>query len=672
MNPAETARRTPVTAVTLVLLFALAFAIREFTIDRTSLWVDEIIAATHTLVPFLEIPIHLVRFDMHPPLYFLQLDIWALFGTSDGWLRLNSVLWGSAAVGLLYWAMRRRSGESHAFWSALALALLPGAVFYGQEVRMYAMLLVPMILGWHWTCSYFETADPSRREARRLLLAVGAMELAIIYSHAIGFFMVFFLAVFGFALSLRPFDRARFRAWFLVQAVAGIAALPMVASALMRSSASAAPDSGGAIAKHLSFLVHGSTGDPSALMQGIAIAVLVLGGLVALRRRDLRLQTICLVFLPIVLMIAISVTVKPMFKARALTFTYPFLAMALGYGLARASEMLQTRLGRPAAVAPAVLLALAFVPGYVTLTGFRGHQDFRGAAEIMARDWRADDAVIAATNPNFWAVAWYLVGSDWGNPRTVFDMHPQSQWRSMAQKLGPDWTARLNLLPESDAIAFDGGRLYAGIGATDRATEHPRLWYLQYAGRDIPDPLRQRTGLCALSQNRLAGLTLYLLVRQPPSDRCHPWPEVAVSDRTGAGSDRQGSPLGAPNTGQSLAGDPPACLFSIVRFPATGPCAHSGGFGTPFRHAILPGSRRGYAAPPDRRHRGSARGPSAPAPKDRRAAASPRRRSAPHRSPQAARNRRRPPRAARSSRASPEPECRARAPLPVRRRSRSG
>lgn len=518
-------RRAWLPAITVILLFLLALAVREFTIARTSFWVDEIIAVTHTLVPFLEIPIHLLRFDMHPPLYFLQLDIWSWLGQSDAWFRLNSVLWSSAAVALLYWAVRRQGDERHAFWSALVLALLPGAVFYAHEVRMYSMLLAPMILGWHWTCSYFDGELTDKRGARRLLLAVGAMELALIYSHAIGFFMVFFLAAYGFALALRPFDKARFRSWFILQAIAGIAALPMVASALMRGSASSAPDSGAEIARHLSFLVYGSTGDPSALLQGLALGILLLAALAVLYRRRHRLETACLVFLPIVLMIVISLTVKPMFKARALTFTYPFLAMALGYGLAWMAARLERHSRAIGKLPPALLLIASFLPGAIKLATFTGHQDFRGAATSIARDWQREDATIVEATPQFWGLARYLVGHEWGDPRKVFDLHPQSQWRTVSKRLGPDWTERLHLIPESNGIDYRGGRLYAGIGAAESAITHPQLWYLHYEGRGIPAALRERNELCALRADRLSGFTLYLLARQPPSEECKPWPE---------------------------------------------------------------------------------------------------------------------------------------------------
>jgi len=518
-------RRVWTAPVTLTLLFLLALAIREFSIARTSFWVDEIIAVTHTLVPFLEIPLHLIRFDMHPPLYFLQLDIWSWLGGSDGWLRLNSVLWSSAAVALLYWAVRRHGDERHAFWSALVLAFLPGAIFYAHEVRMYSMLLVPMILGWHWTCSYFEAAAPSRREARRLLLAVGAMELALIYSHAIGFFMVFFLAVYGFALALGPVDKTRFRSWFILQAIAGIAALPMVASALMRGSASSAPDSGAEIARHLSFLVFGSTGDPSAPLQALALGILALAALAALHRPRLRLETACLLLLPILLMIMISLMIKPMFKARALSFTYPFLAMALGYGLAWMAARLERRSPAVGKLLPALILIGLFLPGAIKLAAFTGHQDFRGAAASITRDWQPGDAAIVEATPQFWGLARYLVGPDWGDPGRVFDLHPQSQWRALSKRLGPDWTERLNLIPESDGIDYRGGRLYAGIGAMEDAITHPRLWYLHYEGREIPAALRQTVKLCALRVDAVTGFTLYLLATELPSKGCRPWPE---------------------------------------------------------------------------------------------------------------------------------------------------
>ena len=44
---------------------------------KTGFWEDEIIAATHAVQPFPAILVNIVRNDIHPPLYFMQLHVWA-------------------------------------------------------------------------------------------------------------------------------------------------------------------------------------------------------------------------------------------------------------------------------------------------------------------------------------------------------------------------------------------------------------------------------------------------------------------------------------------------------------------------------------------------------------------------------------------------------------------
>ena len=49
----------------------------------------------------------LIRFDPHPPLFYGQLHGWIAFGTSDLWIKLNSIVWALLAALSLYYASRR-------------------------------------------------------------------------------------------------------------------------------------------------------------------------------------------------------------------------------------------------------------------------------------------------------------------------------------------------------------------------------------------------------------------------------------------------------------------------------------------------------------------------------------------------------------------------------------
>ncbi|MGN4051853.1 glycosyltransferase family 39 protein [Pseudomonas sp. SM4] len=121
-------------------ILLLAAAVRFYDLTAAAIWGDEgssLLLARYSLG---EIWRH-AAYDVHPPLYFMLLHGWIdLFGDGIFALRSFSALAGIAAVGLGIWLVDRLATRRAAIFAGLLLALLPTAVRYSQEVRMYALL----------------------------------------------------------------------------------------------------------------------------------------------------------------------------------------------------------------------------------------------------------------------------------------------------------------------------------------------------------------------------------------------------------------------------------------------------------------------------------------------------------------------------------------------------
>jgi uncharacterized membrane protein len=121
-------------------ILLLATAVRFYDLTAAAIWGDEgssLLLARYSLE---EIWNH-AAFDVHPPLYFMLLHGWIeLFGDGIFALRGLSALAGIAAVGVGIWLVDRLATRRAAIITGLLLALLPTAVRYSQEVRMYALL----------------------------------------------------------------------------------------------------------------------------------------------------------------------------------------------------------------------------------------------------------------------------------------------------------------------------------------------------------------------------------------------------------------------------------------------------------------------------------------------------------------------------------------------------
>lgn len=126
----------------------LGSLLRLWNIGISNRWYDEIFAAWASVLPFSRM-IGTTAGDVHPPLHYIL--IWAvahLSGSSDTWLlRLPSALCSIVAMPLLILIGRRFKLSDPAILASLAfMAFAPFQIYYAQEIRMYALLQMEILL----------------------------------------------------------------------------------------------------------------------------------------------------------------------------------------------------------------------------------------------------------------------------------------------------------------------------------------------------------------------------------------------------------------------------------------------------------------------------------------------------------------------------------------------
>ncbi|HWE37741.1 MAG TPA: glycosyltransferase family 39 protein [Isosphaeraceae bacterium] len=116
-------------------------------LTRQSLWWDEgyslYVSGGATLADTVERLRTGLPNDRLMPLYYFVLQGWRqAFGQGEVALRALSVLCGVGSLGFLYLAARRAFGPGHALWTLALAATSSVHVYYSQEVRMYAPILL--------------------------------------------------------------------------------------------------------------------------------------------------------------------------------------------------------------------------------------------------------------------------------------------------------------------------------------------------------------------------------------------------------------------------------------------------------------------------------------------------------------------------------------------------
>lgn len=216
---ARSSRRGRVFLVAGILLVALV--VRVYQLSLPLIWLDEAYSIRLGQLPVAQIIFHTTR-DVHPPLYYVILHYWMLmFGSGEYAVRGLSVVIGTATVGMAMLLTWRLGNWRAAVIGGLLLAVLPAAVWYSQQVRMYALvglcLMTATYLLWRWAST--------RRT--HYLAGYGCMMLAAMYTHYLAAPCV--LAHWAFVLGvsgIREGSLVRSRAWWICHLVMLLGYLP--------------------------------------------------------------------------------------------------------------------------------------------------------------------------------------------------------------------------------------------------------------------------------------------------------------------------------------------------------------------------------------------------------------------------------------------------------------
>ena len=267
----------------LAAIIVLGAALRFATLGTQSLWADEGFTAKiagHSLASAVSQVPHT---ESTPPVYYALAWIWAhLFGTSAFMLRSLSALFGTATVWAVYWAGVALSTRRVALVAALITAVSPIMVWYSQEARAYALMLLLVVLA--LGCFIRALAEPRPR----WLIAWAVCSAAALATH---YFAVFPLAVEAAWLLVSLRGRRDLLAALAIPAVVGAALIPLVLYQKAHvprpwTSVFTVPDQLKATVQ--SFLV-GITWTPLTHRAGVALlAVLAAAAVVALARRGQR------------------------------------------------------------------------------------------------------------------------------------------------------------------------------------------------------------------------------------------------------------------------------------------------------------------------------------------------------------------------------------------------
>lgn len=209
-----------------VLVTALGALFRLFRFDSDTLWLDEALSYSFaTSQSAWDILFVLPRVDPHPPLYYLVLHYWIkLAGGSEFSLRFPSVVFGAAAVPVLYVLTVRLYDYRTAVLSSSIVAIAPFQIAYSQEARMYSLFVFLTVTSMYFLVRWLQ--ESSKWSA----IGYGITTVLLGYTHVYALFIIAVQNLYVVRWNGKRVDSSApsFKRWIGIQTGVGVALLPWV------------------------------------------------------------------------------------------------------------------------------------------------------------------------------------------------------------------------------------------------------------------------------------------------------------------------------------------------------------------------------------------------------------------------------------------------------------
>jgi hypothetical protein len=314
-------------------IVAIAAAVRLYGIGREPLWLDEGYSWWDARQSFADLWQLVPQCDPHPPLYALLLKGWsAVFGDSVEAMRaLGGVIGVAATVAVM---LAGREISSRVGWIAgVMFAVAPFQIEYAHEARPYALVSLGAALAMFGLLRIVRTIDDARARPQPgwgaavvgLAIMLWGNNTAVLFAASA---VVYAAVLFAFDHASRRLVRPA----LIAGAAVALIWLPYVPTLLEQARGVSSdfwiprPDAW-RVANELRFVVGLGRFDTLGL-----VLIVWAAGIVALWRHGAWRQSgllFAMAALPVMLNLAVSLTVTPVYLARALIGISPAFALAL-------------------------------------------------------------------------------------------------------------------------------------------------------------------------------------------------------------------------------------------------------------------------------------------------------------------------------------------------------
>lgn len=417
---------------------------------------DEIWAATAINGNPWDVVIFTLRFDIHPPLYYVFVDLWALASRDDVFLTASSMVTHAALVSLIFYQLRNQVGWERALIGAILVATTPLLLEYSLRLRMYSLFA---LLGF---CSFLllyrmPQWEIQNRQKRPTIIAYYVLALLLIYTHVTGIVFIFCCFLYG-VMKYRHQGVRCLSQWVVSHLLLAVLSLPVFANSVLKSVSHAVQPS-------FDVIIDGSMVNFLSV-DGISLP-LTLGAITYLLiHPQTRTASFCFILAPIMIFSTISLVIKPIWLDRN------FVAyIAISLFLLALILPLQLTSDKHKKFTTTLMLCFAAGIGFANiqsawLVDDRSVEFAEAVNELdsLIEQHQATCVESSSQLIGFWKLTRYVHGVDWGHPLQV-QMPLQDKWIELKSKVPAFVATLLALDPVPNFVERDGLTITSGSAA---------------------------------------------------------------------------------------------------------------------------------------------------------------------------------------------------------------
>jgi len=402
------------TAAYISALMAFALGLSLFVFSGASLRLDEAQSLWQSGRSATDI-LTIVAQDVHVPLYHEILHFWRLtVGDSVVAARALSLIFYLALIPAMYFLGKLAYGRNAGLFTAGLIAVSPFMNWYGNEIRMYTLFTLLIILNQYCFLRLWRVNEKTERARDNVWVAYILTALLGIFTHYFFFLALSAQALFFF-LRRRIFPREALKRFLFSWGFIALCFAPWAAFVLLQGQAAnaspmlTAPTTVNLFSAFSQFLFGFQDDHLSTIFLSLWPLTVVMGFFALRKTTRMEPQTeyfMLSVVLGISLAFFGSLYIAPVFVSRYLIFTIPALYLLL-------ASLFALYPPRAAAFARGGLIALML--GMLAVEIFNPatpvKENYREAATFLADQAAAQDVIVLSAPFTFYPIEYYYRGS---------------------------------------------------------------------------------------------------------------------------------------------------------------------------------------------------------------------------------------------------------------------